>query len=582
MSVSMPLTPDEVMALIGRMQTLRSELPEAEAKDGRRGLPQRLYESISALSNRRGGGAIIFGLEDSTFRVLAGLDIAKLQPDLASFVDQRMSYPLRLEFTACSIDTGTVLAVGVPECPPAHKPVYYKGKGLIGGSYVRVGNTNHELTDPEVRAILRSTDRDDTDTTPVPGSTIGDLSVDLVAAYRETLRATRPGSNVLGLGDIDLLQAVRAVTRVGEDLVPTVAGCLFFCLDPQRLLPGVFMSFLQFAGTDVAEVASGPAYLDNVRIDGPIPAMIEEARRLIFSRIRKRALLEGFVRREIPEYPDWAYREAVVNAVAHRDYAIAGGHTQVRMFADRLEVQSPGGLFGTVSEQNIEFEQSTRNHAIVRLLEDHGLVEQRGIGINRMVQAMLEGGLERPQFRDSLTSFLVILKNHTMMDDDALRWLSSFADIRLSDQQRIALVYAWRTGTLANRDYVRLNSITSVRATTELRDLVRKGLLNQHGTRGAAYYTLARIPVPTRRRPLSIGAHEEMVLAYVRQQGRITNGEGRELLDITEVWRMRQILRRMVRLGLLEQLGESKQATYYVLNRVTAVPRGARLTRTAG
>lgn len=565
---------DEVEAAIAQMQTLRSELAEVEAKDGRRGVPQRIYESLSALGNRRGGGMLLFGIEDGTFKPVGGLDIAKLQEGLASFVDQRLSYPLRLEFGTCKVGGRQVLAVAVPECPQAHKPVYYLGKGLIGGSYLRVGNSNHVLTDPEVRAILRATDRDETDASPVEEAPLTALSSELIERYRAALRERRPSSNVLALDDTELLIAVRAVVRLGEQVVPTQAGLLFFAEDPQRWLPGVFLSFLQFAGTEVAQSADGPVYLDNVRIAGTIPSMIEEARRLIFSRIRRRALLEGFVRREIPEYPDWAYREAVVNAVAHRDYGISGSHIQVRLFADRLEVQSPGGLFGTVSEQNIEFEQSTRNTTIVRLLEDFGLVEQRGIGVNRMVQAMLGAGLERPIFRDSLTSFLVGLKNHTMMDDAAYRWLSSFSDIQLSDRQRIALVFAWRTGSLANRDYVRLNSVTSVRATKELRDLVQKDLLTQHGTRGAAFYTLARIPAASaRRRRGVIGAEEETILAHVRRHGRINNAEGRRVLGISNVWQMRQILRRMVRYGLLSQRGTAKQLTYYELgpaNGITA------------
>lgn len=558
------LSADEVFALVGQMEALRSELPEAEAKDGRRGIPTRIYESLSGLGNRRGGGTIIFGLEDATFRPLPGLDIAKTQADLSAYVDQKMSYPLRLEFTPVLIGEATILAAVVPECPPAHKPVYYRPKNLIGGSYLRVGNSNHELSDPEVRAILRSTDRDDTDASPLTGATIEDLSAELVDAYRAVLRQRRPDTALLGLDQVDLLLALQAVARVGEAIVPTVCGMLFFGRDPQRWLPGAFAAFLQFAGTEIGS-GTGPAYLDNVRIAGTIPAIVEETRRLIFARIRKRALLEGFVRREIPEYPDWAYREAVVNAVAHRDYGVTGGHIQIRLFSDRIEVQSPGGLFGTVSEQNIEFEQSTRNHAVVRLLVDYGLVEQRGIGINRMVQSMLEAGLGRPQFRDSLTSFQVVLKNHTMMDDDAFRWLSSFSEYMLTDRQRIALVFAWRTGTIANRDYQRLNSVTSVRATGELRNLVNKNLLVQHGTRGTAFYTLTRIPMPRRRRPLSIAAPEETILAHVRRHGRVTNAEGRLILGIDDVFKMRHVLRRMVRLGLLVQRGRSKQDTYYEL-----------------
>ena len=556
---------EDIRAQIAQMQAIGSELSEVEAKDGRRGLPQKIYESVSGLANRRGGGLIIFGLEDGSFRSVGDLDLASLQANLASFVDQRMSYPLRLDFLPCNIEGETVLAVLVPECPPAHKPLYYRNRGLIGGSYIRVGNSNHVLSDAEVRSILRATDRDDTDSTAVAGATREDLSDQLIATYRETLRITKPASELIGLPDDELLVAVRAVVATAGGMVPTMAGLLFFAQDPQKWVPGTFISFIQFAGTAVASANSAdPAYIDNIRIAGPIPRMVEEARRAIFSRIRKRALLEGFTRSEIPEYPDWAYREAVVNAIAHRDYAVSGSHVQIRLFADRLEVQSLGGLFGTVSESSIEYEQSTRNHAVVRLLEDHGLVEQRGIGIDRMVREMLASGLERPVFRDSLTSFLVVLKNHTMMDDDAYRWLSSFADYRLSDHQRIALVYVWRTGKIVNRDYQRLNSVSTVPATRDLRKLVELGLLQQHGTRGAAYYTLATASGTRGRRDRV--ADENAVLQHVRRHGRITNAEGRALLDIGDVWTMRLVLRRMVRKGLLTQRRLSaKQHTFYEL-----------------
>lgn len=558
------LSCSDVEGLVQQMQTLRSELPGAEAKDARRGLPQRIYESLSAFGNRRGGGVIVFGLEDASFRTLGGLDIAQLEHQLTSLVDQRLSYPLRLDFATCEISGNTVLAVAVPECPQAHKPVYYRNKGLVGGSYLRVGNSNHVLAETEVRALLRSSDRDTTDILPAEGARFEDLAQRLIDDYRAMLQDRKPGSGLLGLPDRELLRSVQAVVRVEDLDIPTAAGILFFTGDPTRWLPGAFVSFLQFSGTEIGGTDGSSVYLDNQRLSGSLPRVVEQARLAVLSRISKRALLEGFVRREIPEYPDWAYREAIVNAVAHRDYGIAGSHTQIRLFADRLEVQSPGGLFGTVSEQNIENEQSTRNHAVVRLLEDHGLVEQRGIGINRMVQEMLTSGLRRPVFRDALTSFSVVLENHTMMDDDAYRWISGFADYPLKDAQRMALVYAWRTGSLANRDYVRLNSVTSVRATRDLRTLVRLGLLRLHGTRGSAYYTLARIPRPRgRRRARAVGAQEENVLTYVRLHGRITNAEGRRLLGIQSVHEMRRILRRMVRSGLLSQQGTSKQLTYY-------------------
>lgn len=558
-----PLSPANVVALVHQMQGLGSELPEVEAKDGRRGLPQRVIESLSAFGNRRGGGTIVFGIDDSTYRPVGGLNISKLQADLAVLPGQRLSHPLRLEPLVCEVDGVTVLAISVPECPLVHKPIYDRRDGLFGGSWLRVGNTNHRLTEAEVRAILRASDRDDTDVTPVDEARIADLSPGLIAEYKSTLAERRPGSRLTQLDDPEMLLAIRAATYVGDRLAPTVAGVLFFAEEPQHWLPGTFISFLQFPGTDVA-LATGndQIYLDNVRINGPLPTALDAARRTVLSRIRKRALLQGLTRREIPEYPDWAYREALVNAVAHRDYGITGAHIQVRLFSDRIEVQSPGGLFGTVSEANIETEQSTRNHAVVGMLEHLGLVEQRGIGINLMVQSMLEAGLERPVFRDSLTSFLVALKNHTMMDDEAYRWLSNLSGFPITDPQRMALVYTWRTGKIANRDYQRVASVSSVAATHGLRRLVNIGLLTQHGTRGPAFYTLNRLALnePGRR---ALSAVEIQILEHVANHGPITNSQAREIVGIDDVSAMRQVLRRMVRGGYLVQRGSSKRHTYY-------------------
>src|SRR5208337_4665842 len=101
------------------------------------------------------------------------------------------------------------------------------------------------------------------------------------------------------------------------------------------------------------------------------PQMVEDALNHVHASIRKSSLIEGLYRRDIPEYPHEAVREAIVNAVAHRDYSrfVRGSYIQIRLFADRLEIQSPGGLFGNVTEENLETEHSTRNCVLMRLME---------------------------------------------------------------------------------------------------------------------------------------------------------------------------------------------------------------------
>ncbi len=206
---------------------------------------------------------------------------------------------------------------------------------------------------------------------------------------------------------------------------PTLAGLLVFGKYPQSFEPQLTITFLQYFGTtEMEKTPRGERFLDNRKFEGHIPIMVESVVNHILATIRKSSLIEGLYRRDIPEYPEEAIREAVVNAVAHRDYShfARGSHIQIRLFADRLEIQSPGGLYGTVTEETLE-EQSTRNRILVKLMEDLHLVENRGSGIRAMINAMRKANLEPPRFHDKRSSFWVTFHNHTLMGPEVVKWL---------------------------------------------------------------------------------------------------------------------------------------------------------------
>jgi ATP-dependent DNA helicase RecG len=279
--------------------------------------------------------------------------------------------------------------------------------------------------------------------------------------------------------------------------------------------------------------------------------------------IRKSSLIEGLWRRDIPEYPDEAVREAVVNALAHRDYShfVRGSYIQIRLFADRLEIQSPGGLYGNVTAETLEQEQSTRNRVLMRLMEDLHLVENRGSGIRAMLAAMRNANLEPPRFQDRRSSFLVTFRNHTLMNPEAIAWLNQLADRPLNDHQRLALVYLRHNKQITNSDYQRLNHVDSVTANRELRGLVQLGLIEQQSTRRWAYYTL-NVPTEVKVTPPS-QTEEEKILAYVRKNGLINNSECCNLLSV-ESSRAWYLLKKLCANGLLKRQGE-KRWTRYVL-----------------
>lgn len=292
--------------------------------------------------------------------------------------------------------------------------------------------------------------------------------------------------------------------------------------------------------------------------------MVESAVNHVLAGIRKSSLIEGLLRRDIPEYPAVAIREAVVKAIAHRDYShfVRGSYIQIRLFADRLEIQSPGGLYGSVTEENLETDQSTRNRWLMRLMEDLHMVENRGSGVSAMLEAMRQANLEPPRFRDRRSSFWVTFRSHTLLNPEAVTWLNRFAEKLMNDRQRMALVYLRYNQGMTNNDYQRLNHVDSITATRELRGLTESDLVDLHGSRRWAYYTL-NVPAEAPPVQAALETDEEKIMAYVREHGSIKRAECRALLGITEL-RAKYILQRMKKKSLLALRGTRRGASYHM------------------
>ena len=309
------------------------------------------------------------------------------------------------------------------------------------------------------------------DLQPCPGATRDDLDLAQVEAYRHELGRRRPESSLLRAPVDVLLAQVGALVR--DDLSrPTLAGILFFGRDPQRFYPSHTVTFLHFAGATTTERdANGPIYLDNREFRGTLPTMIDAARDALLSKLSRQAVVDGFVRQDVLEYPEMAFREAIVNAVAHRDYGMVGSFIQVRLFSDRMEVQSPGGLGGHLTVENIAYEQYTRNPHIMRLLEDTGYVERRGLGVDHMIRAMSAAGREPPIFENRGTSFWVTLSGRR-----PVRPRRDLAQLGLNDRQIRTVEYLRLHGRLTNRDHQRLFGVSERTALYDLQGLVKAGI----------------------------------------------------------------------------------------------------------
>lgn len=218
--------------------------------------------------------------------------------------------------------------------------------------------------------------------------------------------------------------------------------------------------------------------------------------------MKRRSIVVGLGREDRWEYPEEAIRELVANALMHRDYHPLAHGTQVRvsLYPDRLEVSSPGGLHGPVSREDLLAEpvSSSRNARLAKLLEDveiestsRTVCENRGSGLLATAAALRNAGMEPPQVIDSVREFRMIIRNHGLLDDDAVAWLSTIDTARLNDRQRLALAFLHRNGRITNQQYRSVTGTDSLTATRELTGLAAEGLIDKTSDRRWAVWVLA-------------------------------------------------------------------------------------------
>ena len=561
---------NDALALIEAIRSGQFEDTFTEVKAAHKQLPKRIYETLSAFANQMEGGVLILGLDEERNFELVGVADPQAMLSQLGDVASSMEPPLRLDTTVIEVEGKSVIVAEVPECDYQQKPCFYRLAGMNSGSYIRVGNSNRQMTDYEIFTFVSGRSQPLFDQEPVRQAALDDLDQERGKAYLDNQRRSRPQLwERLRLSEKalpDQLCALNLAVRTNGIIRPTLAGLLCFGVWPQKFFPSLVVTFVRYPGLTADEKGPrGERFLDSHKCEGGLIEIVEEAVRRTLANMRQSLLVEGIFHRTLAEYPEEAVREAVVNAVAHRDYSPMARSSQIRvqMYADRLEVQSPGGLYGAVNEHNLEEAQSTRNQLLMRFLEDLGIVENRGSGIRAMIAAMREARLEPPRFHDTRNYFQVTFKNASLMSPQAVQWLNQFGGYPLNDNQRMALVYLRYNEQMTNSDYRRLNNVYDPsQATRELRELAEQGLIQMHATRRWAYYTLsATLQAEAARPPLK--PMEEKVIEYVRQHSSITREECRKLLRLSPE-QASYLLQRMRDNGYLRPVG-TRRWTRYVL-----------------
>jgi len=438
-------------------------LPEADA--------DQLAETLVAFANGDGGTVLVGATPEGVMNDSFSAEDAE---SLLWQAQARCRPPVRTEWQQMETPRGTAVAIRVIRSTQLH--TLDDGRVLI-----RVGTENRPLVGDQVSHLAATKATGDFETGDVAGAARSDLDGEIVQEY--LVKREERGRLVLSRPVDEVLLEVGALTETGE---PTVAGVLLFGQEPQFYLPQSGLVFVRFAGTEPRGPEGLPGYSRREEIGGPLPRLIEETWKVIWEEMRVAAVVKGLEREEHTEYPPFAVREALVNAVCHRDYRLKGRRIEVRMFDDRLEVISPGGLPGYITIDNIVDEHFSRNPRIVGGLFQWGYIEELGLGIDRMIEDMVQAGHPPPEFKATPYSFTVTLRNVRQRRAAPAAWERS-----MNERQLKALNYVREQGSITNREYQALcPNVSSETLRLDLKDLVDRGILLRIGAKKGTYYIL--------------------------------------------------------------------------------------------
>ena len=395
----------------------KAESQTIELKSAHQGCPTRLYDSLSSFSNQNEGGVILFGIDEKDdFSIKGVYDAQDLQKKVAEQCKQ-MEPPVRALFTVCDIDGKKIVSAEIPGVDVDLRPVFYKGVGRIKGSYIRVGESDEPMSEYEVYSYeaFRKRIRDELRT--VDDEKFSLINNERISHYLNEVKKEKDNL-AKSVSDDDILELM-GITKGGK---PTLAGLMCFSIYPQAYYPQLCITAVALPGTEQGiSGINDERFIDNKRITGSIPEMLDSAVDFIRRNSRNITIIDSNGRRiDKPEYPVKAVREAILNALVHRDYSSYTENIPVRieMYRDRLEIINSGGLYGNISINELgQVRPDTRNPALANILEVLHYTENRYSGIPTIMNEFASNNFPMPVFSVKHGDFKVVMRNSFYSDN---------------------------------------------------------------------------------------------------------------------------------------------------------------------
>ena len=369
--------------------------------------PKALAIPLIAFANAD-GGTIAIGISDSERRI-EGTDyeIKKVNELLTvPYEFCEPSIPVRIEKVPCEDSLGRdnhVILMHIEPSLAVHA-------NQADEAFIRVGDKSKKLSFEERTQLMYDKGERYFEDKAVPEATIEDIDMSLVASYIDKIGYSK--------SPIEYLKENKGFIKEknGQAQI-NGAAILLFGKNPQMFFPRARIRFIRYEGTE-EKFGAQMNVIKDVIFEGTILKMIEDCIAYLDTQIKEKTYLgkDGlFVTEE--EYPKFVRQEIIVNAVTHRSYSISGTDIQVKMFDDRIVVESPGKLPGLVRTDNIRHTHFSRNPRIAEFLKAYNFVKEYGEGVNRMCNELEKAGLRIPEYHCNAFMLQTIIRNTKLVDE---------------------------------------------------------------------------------------------------------------------------------------------------------------------
>lgn len=411
-----------------------------------------IIKTIVAFANTA-GGTLVIGVEDKTKKVVGVSNILMEEERLTSAIADSIT-PLLIP--NIEIQTFRKFEVIIMNIPHMTGPYFVKSAGPQKGVYVRFGSTNRVVDETMLTSMKLLSQNKSFDELPY----IHEKKVEMDWDEIKKLFKKRQKAVNLQKAKIMGLMAEHA----GKDYL-SYGGIILFGKDRLKMFPDAIIRCARFLGITRSNIN------DQADIESYPVQAIDEAIRFIERNTSKKAEIGRIYRSDIPEYPPLAVREAIINAVLHADYSLKGSTITIAIFDDRMEITNPGGLvFNQTIAKALCGSSIIRNRVIAHTFRELNIIERWGSGLQRMIQACAQRGLQLPKFEEQDNQFRVTLYSN----------LESKANLSKEDNDFID--YLKKEKKLNTKEAAEFWKIAPRNALVRLKRLVDIGLIGKVGT----------------------------------------------------------------------------------------------------